>query len=1084
MPAAGHDLVVVGRGPVGMVTALQLASMGVRSTLIDRQAIDQVEHGSKAVLIAGHVVEIALPLGAGQGILDEGIAWTTGRVFVRGKEVEARHVASPAGLVPRVLNLTQQRVEELLLARVRHEPLITVISDATVTGVDLDPDQRAATVSYTVAAEQSAIRARWVIACDGARSTVRRALGIPFTGYGHDDTFLIADIVADLPFPAERHLHFDHAANPRRTILIHPQPGSTWHIDWQVGQGVDAQAELGNGGLDRRLRELTGDIPYEVRWVTAYKFKQLRAEHFRRGCVFLAGDAAHLTSPYGARGMNSGIADAQNIGWRLAMVVRGWSAETLLDGYRTEREFAAEENLSITGRTARFMCPRSPREQLWQRTVLAAARRFPALGRYVDSGRFYEPPAYPAPGNGATRTGPLSAGRLAPDAVLADTVSGIRRLRELLAGYVSVVWFRGANELNPEHVAKTLSSGLPGGFPCRVICVSPDSPGGTPDRTYVHVTDPDSAIARTWNGDAVPATGRLFLIRPDAYIAAIIDPSGLTAESDLGAQVRAAFHVPPDLPGRSRPPACASALEPSRHRPRHQIKTTEPLSPPDQGAIMSDTNHHPPVSDALSGLHRGAVGRLSLLGQSVASIGPSIGAAAFFPFAFAEAGNATWISVLIATVAVLLVGTCIAYIARHRVSPGALYSYIPAGLRSAAAGYLSGIAGLTLGLAATFASLFGFGIYFDAFLQEANIGHLSSGQIAWIDILAFLCAAGLSVLEIRISTRALLAVEIVSMTAITALLIAVLAQHHGGVISHQILAGHGADVHGVILGALFFILGFGGFESAAALSGEARKPRRSVPLVVVASVLIVAVFFFLNAYVQVLGFQGTGSSLADQAFPLASLATAYHVTWLGTIVALGVAVSFFSAMNAFMNYTVRMALQISRDGLLPPALGRIHPRTGAPYVAAGAAVVLVLAGFAVSIATVSQQTMFQDASTFNGYLFSLLYLLVCLAAIGWVLQQKHRLVAVIIAGILGAASMGAEFYYSFVPFPAYPANLPLTVFLCVAGAALLTYCVVRVCSPATAARPLHVHSPAGPDAAAGLAGQPDADPKSSSAAAG
>jgi len=499
---------------------------------------------------------------------------------------------------------------------------------------------------------------------------------------------------------------------------------------------------------------------------------------------------------------------------------------------------------------------------------------------------------------------------------------------------------------------------------------------------------------------------------------------------------------------------------------------------------MPDTYNRPAAPDAPSGLHRGAVGRLSLLGQSVASIGPSIGAAAFFPFAFAMAGNATWISVVIATAAILLVGTCIAYIARHRVSPGALYSYIPAGLRSAAAGYLSGIAGLTLGLAATFACVFGFGIYFDAFLQEANIGHLSSGQIAWIDVLAFLCAAGLSVLEIRISTRALLAVEIVSMTAITALLIAVLAQHRGGVISHQILAGHGAGIHGIVLGALFFILGFGGFESAAALSSEARKPRRTVPLVVVASVLIVAGFFVLNAYVQVLGFQGTGSSLADQAFPLAGLGQIYHVEWLATIVALGVAVSFFSCMNAFMNYAVRMALQISRDGLLPSALGRIHPRTGAPYVASGVAVVLVLAGFAVSVATVSQQTMFQDVSTFNGYLFSLLYLLVCLAAIGWVLQSPRRLVAIIIAGILGAASMGAEFYYSLVPFPAYPASVPLIVFLCVAGAALLTYGVVRVCSPAAAARPLHVQSPADSGAAAGPAGQPDAGPRSSSAAAG
>jgi hypothetical protein len=112
-------------------------------------------------------------------------------------------------------------------------------------------------------------------------------------------------------------------------------------------------------------------------------------------------------------------------------------------------------------------------------------------------------------------------------------------------GGVSVVWFGGANELDPEHAAKALSAGLPSGFPCRVIYVSPESPGGTPVRAYVHVTDPDSAIARAWNGEAMPAAGRVFLTRPDAYIAAIIDPSDLTTESDLGVRVRAAFHVPP-----------------------------------------------------------------------------------------------------------------------------------------------------------------------------------------------------------------------------------------------------------------------------------------------------------------------------------------------------------------------------------------------------------------------------------------------------------------------------------------------------------------------------------------------------------
>lgn len=571
-------VVIVGRGPTGMVTALQLAAMGVPSTVIDRQDAGEVEHGSKAVLIAGHVAEITAPLGVGEDILTEGLAWTTGRVFVRGKEVECRQVVTAPGLVPRVLNLTQQRVEELLLARVRREPMITLIPRTTVTSVDAD--EQNATVCYVTASGDARmerqLRARWLVGCDGARSTVRRSLGIKFSGYGHDDSFLIADIVADLPFPAERHLHFDPDYNPGRTVLIHPQPDSTWHIDWQVGHEVDAAAELAEGGLDRRIRQLTGSVPYEVRWVTSYRFKQLRAQQFRRGRVFLVGDAAHLTSPYGARGMNSGIADAENLGWRLAMVLRGWADERLLDGYCLEREHAADENLAVTGRTARFMCPRSRRDRLRQRAVLAAAYRFRPMGRYVDSGRLYEPPTYPTArdhpdctDDSANPEG-VQPGQLAPDWPLAAATLHAGRLREVLRGKVSVVWFANPAESYPRTLPAALRAGLPGDYPMQCLLIGATARSAAPldpptthvdpdarDTHWLEVTDPGAQIYRSWNGTRAAPTGRFAIVRPDAYIAAVgrasdapvphllglikhllrgdVDPSGHAATADRSA---------------------------------------------------------------------------------------------------------------------------------------------------------------------------------------------------------------------------------------------------------------------------------------------------------------------------------------------------------------------------------------------------------------------------------------------------------------------------------------------------------------------------------------------------------------------
>lgn len=454
-------------------------------------------------------------------------------------------------------------------------------------------------------------------------------------------------------------------------------------------------------------------------------------------------------------------------------------------------------------------------------------------------------------------------------------------------------------------------------------------------------------------------------------------------------------------------------------------------------------------------LKRGKIGTLALLGQSVAGVGPSIGAAAFFPLAFADAGDATWISVVLAAIGVLAVGACISYLARHHISPGALYAFIPRGLRSGAVGILGAGIALTLGACATIGALFGFGLYASDFLSDASIVNLSAGQIAYLD-LAFLVIAGLlAVLDIRISTRTLLVIEVLSMAVISSLLVVVLARHAGGAFNSGVATGRGSSVHGIVLGAVFFILGFGGFESAAALGAEARQPRRSVPLAVLGSALIVALFFVVNAYVQVLGFAGTSHSLAAQAFPLTSLANMYHVGWLGTLVALGVAISFFSALNAFINYTARMAYAIARDRLLPRHLGRAHSRTGAPHIAVAALIGMAVIALVIFAAVQADQTtVFGDVSTIAGYSFALLYLLVSLAAIGWVLQQLTRPAAIVVAGVIGTAAMAVEFYYSFVPFPAYPASLPLIIFISIVGALMITSIVIRITSAEVASRAL------------------------------
>jgi 2-polyprenyl-6-methoxyphenol hydroxylase-like FAD-dependent oxidoreductase len=178
------------------------------------------------------------------------------------------------------------------------------------------------------------VRGSHLVGADGSRSRVRRLLGLPFEGHSFDDQFLIADIRASLPFANERRFYFDPPWNPGRQVLVHPQPDSVWRIDWQVPGDYDLAADSASGGLDARVRRIVGaSAPYELVWLSAYRFHQRVVPSFRRGRVFLAGDAAHLMSPFGARGLNSGMQDAENLAWKLAYVRHGWAPESLLGSY-------------------------------------------------------------------------------------------------------------------------------------------------------------------------------------------------------------------------------------------------------------------------------------------------------------------------------------------------------------------------------------------------------------------------------------------------------------------------------------------------------------------------------------------------------------------------------------------------------------------------------------------------------------------------------------------------------------------------------------------------------------------------------
>ena len=384
-----------------MTLALALARAGISSLVVERRPAVAMG-GSKAMVLARHSIEAFDRIGCGEPFRAAALRLARSRTFYRGVEILTVDFDADQRALPRFVNLQQTETERILFAQVSASPLIDTCFDTEV----LDCAQDAAGVSLTTTT--GTIRGLYVVGTDGIGSTVRARAEIGFPGRSYDDRFAIADVRASLRRPPERRIYFQSGRGSVSQVLVLPQPKGEWRIDCRLVGAADPDWELNVPSMHEQIRRFLGVDDYELVWSTTYRFQQRIATRFRKGRLFLAGDAAHAFAPFGARGLNSGIEDACNLAWKLAYVLRRHASDGLLDTYDAERRAAAHVNLRITAQTMKFMAPQTALQRTRRTLALEASLRSPRLRRFVRDSRLAEPSTY-----GSARKAPI--GRLSRD---------------------------------------------------------------------------------------------------------------------------------------------------------------------------------------------------------------------------------------------------------------------------------------------------------------------------------------------------------------------------------------------------------------------------------------------------------------------------------------------------------------------------------------------------------------------------------------------------------------------------------------------------------------------------------------------
>ncbi|UFS57192.1 FAD-dependent monooxygenase [Comamonadaceae bacterium M7527] len=393
-----HPVVIVGGGISGLTLAASLAQLGVPAVLLDEDNTVGVKGASsRGICYTQKSLEIFDKLGIFDRIRAKGIEWHIGRTFAGDDEVYHFNLRNRADFKlssqPAFVNIQQFYIEGYLVERIAQLGVVDMRWQSRVSACT--QDQRGVTLSVDTPEGSYQLQASYVVDCTGTSTPFHEWCGMPVSSIKRDDRWCIADVRFKETPPTERHTWIEAPFNDNRAVWQHLMADDVWRIDYQMRPDDDPSYVAREDVLRERLAKQFGNnAQYDIVWVGPYSYRSQLVERMNAGGIFFMGDTAKVVSPFGARGGNTGISDADNLAWKLAAVLHKRAPKALLNSYHQERHEAATVNVKVTARTTRYLRPQDGVERLFRDATIALAKQHSFARALVNTGRMAEANPY------------------------------------------------------------------------------------------------------------------------------------------------------------------------------------------------------------------------------------------------------------------------------------------------------------------------------------------------------------------------------------------------------------------------------------------------------------------------------------------------------------------------------------------------------------------------------------------------------------------------------------------------------------------------------------------------------------------